>query len=226
MTISQVQFVSGTSSINAQSATLGAAPTNGNLLVACLWRRRFGTITPGSGWSLITDAINMNPVASQQSGILWKVAGSGESATQSPGTWSGTPAESRVTIAEYSGLSATPHDVDYTGKTSMQSATVTQDMAITPTAGGEVLIVGIWHKVNGGNYTNPTDTIVDQGLCDTSAAPQGLMMYKVVATASGAYTLSVDRSPADNWGGALASFLAGGGGGGATPRTILAAVIG
>jgi len=208
MAIALVQSKSGTNSIASQALTLDSAPTAGNTLIAGLWRRRFGSVTPGTGWTEITDGINMNPTASQQAAFYYKVVPASDPAAQTIGTWSGTPAESRITIAEFSGLDPTsPLDQTDLSKINLQSSATSQQMSITPTAGGEKLIVGVWHGLNSVTYTS-SDSIVDQGLCDTAAAPTGMMLYRVVSPASGSYTLTGTANTGTEWGGALASFLA------------------
>jgi hypothetical protein len=72
---------------HATGITLGAAPTAGNLLVA-LVSDIPGAPSPATGWVQITAG----GAAQDGWGILWKVAGAGESATQTPcsDTHSGT----------------------------------------------------------------------------------------------------------------------------------------
>lgn len=60
--------------------TLGAAPTNGNLLVALVTNGSSG-VTPSTGWN---TAFLADPAGVLFSHCLWKIAGAGESATQSP----------------------------------------------------------------------------------------------------------------------------------------------
>lgn len=66
-----------------QGVTLGAAPTNGNLLVAII---AGGVPSAGSGWSI--DARGDNG-GSTESRVFYKIAGSGESATQNPASATG-----------------------------------------------------------------------------------------------------------------------------------------
>lgn len=212
MAIAHVQTKSGTNSIASQALTLDSAPTSGNLLVAGLWRRRFGSMTPGTGWTEITDGIEMNPTASQEAALYYKVVPGGDTAAQTIGTWSGTPAESRITIAEFSGLSATPLDQTDLSKIHKQASASSQTMGLTPTA-GDILLIGIWHAIGSKTYTS-SDTITAQGLCDGGFSPTGAMIHRIITGASGAYTMTGTCSGGgDEWGGALASFLAGGGGG-------------
>ena len=209
MTVAAVQNKSGTNSLAAQALTLDSAPTAGNILIASLWRRRFGSVTPGTGWNLVSDGINMNPSASQQSALLWKLVPSSDPAAQSIGTWSGTPAESRITVAEFSGVDQL--DQTYLSKINLQSSATGQSLgAFTPTSGVEALIIEMWHGLNGVTYSmaSGSDTIVAQGLCDTAAAPTGLMAYRVVSPASGSYTIQANANTATEWGGLLASFTA------------------
>lgn len=201
------QFKSGTNSLSAQSLTLDSTPTAGRILIAALWRRRFGTVTPGTGWNLITDGVNTNPTASQESALLWKLVPGGDTAAQAVGTWSGTPAESRVTIAEFSGLAASPLDQTGLAKINLQATATSQQLSITPTAGQSVLLIGLWHDVNSRTFTS-SDSIIDQGLSDAGFAPTGMMLYRLVNPTSGSYTLTGTANTTDEWAGAAASFLA------------------
>jgi hypothetical protein len=218
--ISLVQSKSGTNSIASQALTLDSAPTEGNTLIAGLWRRRFGSMTPGTGWVEITDGVEMNPSASQEAALYYKIVPASDTAAQTIGTWSGTPAESRITIAEFSGLDPTsPFDLSDLTKIHLQSSTTSQQLGITPTAGGEKLLIGLFHDVGSVTFTS-SDSIIAQGLCDGGFSPTGMMLYRVVSPASGAYTLTGTANTGSEWGGAAASFFSA-----ASPQTVTVGLI-
>jgi hypothetical protein len=84
MSLGIVQSAAAASSAaSAPAATLGAAPTNGNLLVAFTYSNS-GVLTPGTGWMLIVTAINTGNT--EYTAVWAKYAGASESATQTPNT--------------------------------------------------------------------------------------------------------------------------------------------
>lgn len=90
---------SAVSTAASGSVTLGAAPTNGNLLVAICFNPSTGS--PGTGWT--SQAANTS--GTDFAFIATKVAGAGESATQSP--ISGSPSSAGIVIWEIHGQNAT-----------------------------------------------------------------------------------------------------------------------
>jgi hypothetical protein len=91
---------SGASTAASGSITLGAAPTNGNLLVAMCFNPT--TATAGTGWTNVAN----NSSGTDFAFIVTKVAGAGESATQTP--ISGSPANAAIMMWELHGQSASP----------------------------------------------------------------------------------------------------------------------
>lgn len=79
-----------------ESVTLGAAPTEGNLLIAVTINSNPGT---GTGWTRI--AVPSGYSGGNTIGLLIKLAGSGESATQTPNIYSSTACG--VAVFEISG---------------------------------------------------------------------------------------------------------------------------
>lgn len=69
--------ISGSSGI--QSVTLGAAPTNGNMLIAFV--DNASSLTAGTGWTVLGQAVG---TGIDFAFVAWKVAGAGESTTQTP----------------------------------------------------------------------------------------------------------------------------------------------
>jgi hypothetical protein len=85
---------------NSASITLGAAPTNGNLLV-CIWGNPT-TASLGSGWT----NQQQNSSGTDWFTVCTKVAGAGESATQTP--IGSTPSAAIICMWEIAGAAASP----------------------------------------------------------------------------------------------------------------------
>jgi hypothetical protein len=131
----------------APAHTLGAAPTQGNLLVAAVASQNLRTMTATAGWTYIND-----PSAQARLGLFYKVAGASESATQAPCTFSGI-ADTVTAIHEYSGNIASPFDI--AGLTA--DATSPQDQAaINPTDNVDTLMVGAAMNTNNTTYSGQT----------------------------------------------------------------------
>lgn len=107
-------------SLTPVSATLGATPTEGNLLVA-VHHARGGTVTTPTGWSVARK----EDAAGAKFAIFYKVAGASESATLSIDV--GVQTHQSLTLMEWSGLLAdqgTVLDVQ-TGQNTNQTAVAT-----------------------------------------------------------------------------------------------------
>lgn len=91
--IVQTQAVQGSGII---SVTFGSAPTNGNLLVAFLFDTG-GNPTAAGGWT----ALDLETSAALDTSIFTKVAGAGESTTQTPS--SSTGGQTSLIVWEISG---------------------------------------------------------------------------------------------------------------------------
>jgi len=139
--ITRVQAAASGVNGASATATLAAAPTAGNLLVA--WANSDALVTiGGSGW-------NAGPVVIDGNGAYawWKVAGPGE-----PAAVTFTPSVSDWIVAgliEYSGLASTPFDVSGTSMISGSSTTSTTAVAVT-TAADHDLVVGLAHLHSAG----------------------------------------------------------------------------
>lgn len=129
---SVVQNKSITGASHATGITLTSAPIQGNLLIA-LVSDQPGAPSAGAGWTMIASA----GAAQDGYGVLWKLAGAGESATQTPcsDTHQGT-----ITVYEISNGSpgAVTAVTGYTG-------TAVAEIAVnTKLTGGGGLIIGIF----------------------------------------------------------------------------------
>ncbi len=118
MAVTQVQKQQGVNTTSAgPTCTFGASPTQNNLLIACIGLAAVAnqTITPPSGWTLVTgEPIDSTgdvttPWSSRLVAIAYKVAGAGETSAV---TWAlGTSVNWDITALEYSGLvTSSPED--------------------------------------------------------------------------------------------------------------------
>lgn len=201
-----VQHAANPSSGSTISATLPAAPTQGHLLVAWVAQNGAVTFTAQDGWTGLTV------IAAADTGqFFWKVAGAGESATQTPCTSSGTGAYVCV-VGEYDDMDPAPFLVDDGTNTNQQVKT---GASITPRAGIEALLVGAAISKSGGTtfsgemfngsttgVTERVDTASGSGNTGTSAAFWD--MY--VPSTSGTYQTTATASVAEGGGIALAMF--------------------
>lgn len=135
MAIAHVRSGTGSADNATVSVTLGAAPAEGNLLVAMVsFPSGAETLAATGTW---TELTRVDPA--DKSALYWKVAGAGESATQSPALAS--DAKTWVcAMAEYSGC-ATTTPLEAETATSDADATKTTTGTCDPTDGVERLIV-------------------------------------------------------------------------------------
>jgi hypothetical protein len=112
---SVVQFASNSNG-NA-SVTFGAAPTNGNLLVAIAFELTVDT--PGSGWTSLVVV----STGTDYGMIFYKVAGASESSTQTPLSGSGT--DGVLAVWEVTGQNATVADAIVTTGTQPEENSLT-----------------------------------------------------------------------------------------------------
>lgn len=130
-----VQVKSAAVASVATGVTLGAAPTNGNFLVAFIAdQAAFPTVNAAGGWiSLGTSAA----AANDDGAVFIKLAGAGESATQTPST---SAHQGVITIFELSNAAGgyLTTAVDQTGTAIAKTATSTKS------TGGGGLIIGVF----------------------------------------------------------------------------------
>ena len=128
-----VQSAQGTTvgASTSVSATLGAAATAGNLLIAVVGANGNTTISGPSGWSL---AINQSGLVSQ--GIFYKLAAGGE--TTVTGTVSANPGSIGIHVYEYSGASSFMSSSSASGNSATPASGT-----VTTTVANELVFVGI-----------------------------------------------------------------------------------
>lgn len=143
---------SGNNVTGNASITLGAAPTNGNLLVAM----SFNTPppSPGTGWTQLAQ----NTTGTDYGTIFYKVAGAAESATQSPLSANETPG--CMVIWEVNGQNATWFAGD------ILEAEQNGSYAFSPSGGpldsGLLFLGAIGLVSSSGNFVNGYGVVQDQ----------------------------------------------------------------
>ena len=139
---------------HATGITLAVAPTQHNLLIA-LVADESTSPTAAAGWTLITSA----SAAHDGYGILWKLAGAGESTTQTPcsDTHAGT-----ITMFEIS--NAAPGAC--TAVTEFSGTSIPETPTNTKATGGGGIIVGVY--VN--RTTNAPTSITGTGVSADNTA--------------------------------------------------------
>lgn len=172
-------------SVTNPSATLGAAPTTGNLQVAWIGKREgtgSGFTLSGTGWTLIrrtaTTATDSWPCA-----LYYRVVPSGASATVTATTT--TAGGALLIIAEFSGVSALDTSV-FSGETT-GAATV----SITPASASDVLLIsGCAIRSDTSPPLTPATGMTELHDDDVATnGPQCAMNYRIVTGTSGAYTV-------------------------------------
>lgn len=144
MTIAVVQNADVVGSTITFAVTMGAAPTNGNLLVAMLFYQGAAPATDhpaASGWTQQSTFNAHTAFTADESVIVYsKVAGAGESTTQTPATNTGT---GYMIVWEVSGAAATfaaaldVHETIQAANTTSLSVT-----ALTASGSGELALLG------------------------------------------------------------------------------------
>lgn len=160
-----VQFAQVTT---RDSITLPAPPTQGNLLLGFL---SDGTSTSiGAGWSLLRQTAQAN----DNTIIVFKIAGSGESATQSPNAHTGAGGTGGIVEVSLGGI------ID--GNDAEVTAANTQTLAVNAKDGG--LIIGAVMAVATTNLpTGLTGAVQLQA--GSAANSRSITLFKVAAPALG-----------------------------------------
>lgn len=166
-----ISFVQGKDG-SGTSITLTSAPTNGNLLIASAWNLS-GVPTTGSGWTQI-DTLNLTV----DGATYWKIAGVGESATQTPiGTTT-----SNICIAEFSstaGFPANPIDVHSIKQGTAASPPTVTTTSVTPTVSANAAFVSCWDNLS--TDTAPASITGMTNIATLSGGPtgNGLAAYQI-----------------------------------------------
>ncbi len=191
------------------TATLGAAPTEGNVLLAYLGQQSTNTWTMEAGWTLLTMVYQ-----GDESAFAWKEVGASESATQTAATSNNTARNLGIWLAEFSGLDAAALVLNEDGIGDALATKTTP--SVTPTAGQDVLIVCGGHSTAGDTVlsnmlVNGSATgVTEHGNLQAGTASNGVSMAMwslPVASTSGSYSGTVDASVAQS-GAALIVVLA------------------
>jgi hypothetical protein len=189
------------------TATLGAAPTQNNLLVAHVAQQATNTFTPSAGWAALTE------VTSTDEGLLlWKIAGAAEQAAQTPCVTSSATRNWECIVAEYSSVAASPLLAE-NGQAD-NDATKTSP-SVTPTAGLRALCIGAAfsttastgfsaQKLNG-STTGVTER-QDQGSGSGSNQVRGCLWDAEITSTSGSYTVEATASVSEAGGVSIAIF--------------------
>lgn len=214
MSIGFVQKKSNTGLGTTVSAVMDAAPTEDNILVAMVAIVGVVTTTAQSGWTRLTEVKSTNTGA-----LYWKVAGTGESTTQTPVVSTAGPTSDWIVfIAEYRGINEiVPLDVE-TGNSDGDS-TKTTTGSCDPTDSVERLIIGGafsadnsngWslEKVNGSS-TNVTERDVAAVIGDSGNISSVLFDKIETSTQSGNYTVEAEAPGTSNGGIFIAIIKAG-----------------
>lgn len=179
-----VQFTSALQDSGASplSATFGSSPTPGNVLVAFLVHFNNGA-TASTGW---TQLFSRNGGVKDGVAVLWKIAGEGESSTQTPSTQTGA-----LSLAIYEiGPTAVPapeclgvyaDDVDKT------SSPVAFSL---PTGDDNERLIGIMSGITGGPPTFTPDAAFTVDAVATPTATRSLALMHTTGLAPGAHSFS------------------------------------
>lgn len=177
------------------SAIFGVAPTSGNLLVAfCSSFNALSLFSAAAGWHRFTAELADNGSGYYGSSMFWKVAGAGESTTQTVATLSVNADDLTCQIAEYSGCAgSSPRDVSNSQQDSNTSTKTTP--TITPTAGNNVLLVGAVHGGNSGtSWTGEKVNASTTGVTERDDTGYAVLFDRIITTTAGTYAASADGS--------------------------------
>jgi len=150
------------------SITLGAAPTQGNLLIGFL---SDGTSTSiGSGWSLLRQTAQSN----DNTIIVFKIAGAAESATQTPNAHTGAGGTGGIVEVSLGGI------ID--GNDAQVTAANTQTLTVNAKNGGLILgaVMAVQTAVLPTSLTNAT-----QLQAGSTGNSRGITLFKNASPALG-----------------------------------------
>ncbi len=213
--VAHVQHTSGDEGLGSSvTATFGATPTEGNLLIAVITKRdttftKWMDTIP-SGW------VELDPLDRATTGnvgdggfmqFFWKVAGASEPSGVTFGSTLGA-SNVHLLIAEFSGVGS----VDIFDVLDSQASSTTESIGpITPTAGMPAIVVAAFiaalNNDPGHGFTTPSTgyTEIDDASQGSGGGPRLEVAYKVVATTSGSYSATTTNVSAQ-WGATLIVF--------------------
>ena len=204
--VALVQEANGAAGVvsGSVSATFGATPTLGNMLIAVLFNR--GTtnspVTP-SGWTRHPDCevIGTGFDGGKQT-LFYKVAGASEATVVTVTT---SAHNKSLYIAEWSGLAAPAEVLAVSNEASTTSMTVG---SITPTDSSGVLFAGFNQSSRqatltmGSGFTESFTDIID------ASGPSQVFGYKIVDPFSGSYSATCSSDELDAYGAYIVAFPA------------------
>lgn len=148
----------GAENAGAQGITLGAAPTNGNLLVAMCFN---GTVdSAGSGWAKYAD----NGSGSDYGTIYTKTAGASESATQDP--LSSAPGNGCIAMWEIHGVVTIVASSTQNEQTGLSGSSSALPLPVN------MLFLGALSLLSSSNNITGAYNVVVDDLLDTGASHQ------------------------------------------------------
>lgn len=179
----QPSIVQSKSNVGASisGATMGSAPTNGNLLVAVIMGNNLDV--PASGWTEFAADFTSGPTLDVHFAIFYKFAGAGESTTQTP---LNSAQNCGISIYEIANTGAPSH----WNNNDNQSGTATTTAVKTTSARG--ILIGAVLNANATTApTSFTNATGDTGVTGGSRSMQG---FHNTSPASGTNTITA------NWG--------------------------
>lgn len=212
MAAAYVQSKTAKGSSAAPAATFTSAPTQGNLLVAAAMAMSTTVITMTStGWTALTSATGGTGGSTRAVRMFYKVAGAGESSIV---TMASGNAAWAIVIGEYSGLAATPLNVENAQVNASSNPATTP--SVTPTGTGPGLFVAamfdnsanasVSAETIGGVASNEREDLFGAG--GSGTAPNAVLQDNIITAFTGAAAGSALFSANAAGAGAIAAFNA------------------
>lgn len=174
--------------------TLGAAPTSGNLLVACCINSADSAVVPtldNGTWVLVATVHTGNGTNWANSMYYQKVA-TALSATTTMTTSGQTAGFKECSIIELAGVDTFNTNIS-TNNTSTTSG------SITPIAGKDIaLISSVGDRDTTPPPTSRGNPVAGQTVYSTTAMASEISLYRMITAASGSYTIGTTGAPANS----------------------------
>lgn len=185
MAIALVQDAeNGGTSTTSTTVTLGATPTNGNLLVAVCAYRADTTLTIPTGFTLAVDRqAGTSDSSNVDTAIFWRIANSDDTTHDFTLNMTGFVA---AWVGEYSsdGWESSPVDVTASGTTSSLVTTLSSGTTATTAQAEELVIVGFGHR-NGTTDRSYTNSFVEQSYAAYGSPTVSLSVADKILSATG-----------------------------------------